>query len=172
MAEKWKPILEGYYAVSSHGRIMRLIPCVNSDTHPGKILKATIVQGYPVYSLILKGVRIQKRVHLWVAEAFIGPKPTGLTVNHKDGNKMNNHVENLEYITREANVRHAVENKLMARGEKQGSAKLKDSEAKEIFALLAQKVKGREIAKRYGVSEGIISRIKTGRNWQHMAGVA
>lgn len=50
--------------------------------------------------------------HHIVAEHFLGPRPKDLTVNHIDGKKLNNHPDNLEYITRAENIKHAIENGL------------------------------------------------------------
>ena len=60
-------------------------------------------------------VKINERTmprHLVIAEHFLGKKPEGYTVNHKDGNKLNNHIDNLEFITREENYQHALDNNL------------------------------------------------------------
>lgn len=54
------------------------------------------------------GVGGPKAIHRIVAECFLGDKPLGYTVNHKDGNKLNNNIENLEYITRKQNYEHAL----------------------------------------------------------------
>lgn len=56
--------------------------------------------------------RIIPFIHVLVAFVFIGPKRKGYIVNHKDGNKSNNHLNNLEYITFSANSKHAYDNKL------------------------------------------------------------
>ena len=46
--------------------------------------------------------------HVIIAKCFLGDKPVGFTVNHKDGNKMNNHISNLEYISSSDNYNHAI----------------------------------------------------------------
>ncbi len=61
-------------------------------------------QGYRMIRLIHR----TRKVHRLVAEAFIGPIASGLTVNHLDGNKANNDVENLEIVTRAENSQHAM----------------------------------------------------------------
>jgi len=81
--------------------------------HEGKLrlLKPrTHPSGY-LYAGLFKGVgsskqRLWRRVHRLVVESFIGPIPDGLEVNHKDLNKHNNNVSNLEIVTRRENIIH------------------------------------------------------------------
>lgn len=47
-----------------------------------------------------------RAVHVLIALAFIGPRPDGMEINHKDGIKVNNKPENLEYVTRSVNMKH------------------------------------------------------------------
>lgn len=71
-------------------------------------------------------------VHRLVAEKYL-PNPKNYSqVNHKDGNKENNSVENLEWISNFQNRMHAVENDLVVYGEKCPWAKLSEQEVKEI----------------------------------------
>lgn len=51
----------------------------------------------------------RKMIHKLVAEAFLGNKPPKHEINHKDGNKSNNHASNLEYVTHKENIRHALD---------------------------------------------------------------
>lgn len=113
--ETWMPVkdYEDSYMVSSFGRIKSLRRCVRNTsvsfrTVPEKILKLTsLYDGY--YGIALNRDSHPKyfKVHRLVAEAFI-PNPDNLpVVNHKDGNKKNNHVDNLEWVTVEKNNEHA-----------------------------------------------------------------
>lgn len=106
MSELWKDVtLKGYeiYKVSSKGNIKR----------EGRLLKkGTNKYGYYKVNLCVKNIRKSVVVHRLVALAFI-PNPNNYeTVNHKDGNKKNNNIENLEWVTSLENLRHAKENHL------------------------------------------------------------
>lgn len=68
--------------------------------------------GYRRYNLHVDNLSKKVFAHVLVAEAFIGPKPNRCEVNHKDGNKLNNHCSNLEYVTGKENVKHAYANGL------------------------------------------------------------
>lgn len=97
----WKIII-GFptYSVSDDGKVR------NNKT--GKILASyPDSNGYPSVGLCRDGKQIKMRVHRLVAEAFI-PNPLNLhDINHKDGNKFNNHKLNLEYCTRSYNMLHS-----------------------------------------------------------------
>ena len=103
MDEIWKdiPEYEGLYQVSNLGRVKSL-PKYNQYIE--KIMKFTTRSGY--HNLILRknGERKSKQVHRLVAEAFI-PKTEGKDiVNHKDFNRKNNNVNNLEWVTQKENI--------------------------------------------------------------------
>ena len=101
--EEWKQI-EGceHYEVSNMGNI--------KNTLSGEILKTPLnTWGYPSVTLCGPWGRKNKAVHRLVAEAFIPNIENLPEVNHKDGNKRNNTVENLEWCTAKENVRHSVD---------------------------------------------------------------
>lgn len=103
--ERWVVLGCQHYAVSSFGRVMRTVS--GTGTYPGKLLKARITTTGYVQFVLLN--RIHMLSHRLVAEAFIGPAPEGMHVNHLDGVKCNNHVSNLEYVTPMENIQHAME---------------------------------------------------------------
>ncbi len=106
MKEEWKPFGDGNYAVSNLGRVKRLTE--GRRTYPGRLMKLVKLKiGYYSVAPTVNGKNKTVLVHSLVAEAFIGPRPEGKEVNHKDGDKTNNCVENLEYVSHKQNVHHA-----------------------------------------------------------------
>lgn len=114
--EIWKDIpgYENYYQVSNYGRVKSL-PRTIIDKRgvlipvKGKVSYGTKGRvGYPVINLYKNNHNQPVNIHRLVAEAFI-ERPEHLTqVNHKDSNRANNHVDNLEWVTPKGNTQHAV----------------------------------------------------------------
>lgn len=123
--------------------------------------------GYPCCDLRDADGRTRKLlIHCAVAAAFIGPKPSGHQVNHRDGNKANNAAENLEYVTPAANVAHALRMGLNASGERCGAAKL----TAEIVAEIRRRRAGGEtykaIAATVGVAPSTVRFAAKGQSWR------
>jgi hypothetical protein len=167
--EEWRPVVgyEGWYSVSSLGRVRR--DKSGNGTRAGKTLKAPPdVRGYPLACFCQDGEQHYHRVHRLVAEAFLGPCPAGLQVNHKDGDKLNNHVSNLEYVTPSENTRHAIRLGLWTPvGEAHHLSKLSEADVREIRRLRG-KVTQQQLADRYGVSNSLISAIQLRQIWRHI----
>lgn len=165
--EVWRdvPGYEGRYLVGNRGRVYSLL----SD----KILTPKDDgDGYPQVALYKDGVRKDRRIHQLVAAAFLGPS-NGLVVNHKNGIKTDNRVSNLEYTTQSQNSSHAWKTGLIPAHVNQGTAnphaKLDEMKVKEIRYLLENtNMYQHEIAKHYGVSQNIISKINRGLLWSHV----
>ena len=114
MVEEWKECLDGWYEASNEGRVRRAKR--GNATYIGRIVKAGKHScGYVRISYSIKCKTRLALAHQLVAEAFLGPCPHGLQINHKDGVKTNNRVENLEYITGSQNMLHAWQNGLHSR---------------------------------------------------------
>ncbi len=118
MDEVWKKIENigvDYYEVSNLGRVRsldRIITYKDGLKVPyfGKILKLGNSVGYPNVAIGIAGNKKQIKVHRLVAEAFL-PKIEGKNyINHKDSNRKNNCVENLEWCTSQENFLHAMQN--------------------------------------------------------------
>ena len=115
MEEVWKDIdnFEGYQ-ISNFGRVRThnkiTFTKIHGERHwKDRILKPTISEKDKCSRIKLWKDGSVKcfLVHRLVADAFLGEKiATNLTVNHKDGNRLNNRLDNLEWITREENIRH------------------------------------------------------------------
>jgi hypothetical protein len=105
--EQWKDIkgLEGSYQVSNSGKVRSLDRNIIYKTGAisfmaGKILSTSIDRkGYAYVSIYLDKKHYSKSIHRLVASAFIPNTENKATVNHKDGNPLNNHVGNLEWAT-------------------------------------------------------------------------
>lgn len=175
--EVWKDILgyEGYYQISSLGRFRSLDRKVTYKNGTSVFYKGKITftkpnkKGYYRGCLNKDGTGISVFIHRLVAEAFI-PNPKNLpTVNHKNGVKTDNRVENLEWMTIEENNQHALRtglNRLI--GEKSASAKLTESDVRQIRGLLKTQLTQKEIGNLFGVKAWIIKEIKFGRAWSHV----
>lgn len=84
------------------------------STFSGIILKPHLNQkGYQRLTVTINGIKKSPTIHQLVALAFIPNPDNKPQVNHKDGNKLNNHVDNLEWVTNEENRLHALENGLI-----------------------------------------------------------
>jgi hypothetical protein len=112
--EEWKAIegYEGYYQISNLGKVKSLSRKREGNGKKGiikeRILKTTTnSDGYHCVKLYKNGIKTTYRVHRIVAETFINGIKGKDFVNHRDGNKSNNKVENLEWCTFSENIRHA-----------------------------------------------------------------
>lgn len=111
--EQWRNVV-GYellYEVSSLGKIRR-VEGGRANAKVGRILKNLTAKGVEYEYVHLFGYDLKsktKRIHVLVAEAFLGPRPLNYQVNHIDGNKRNNNYQNLEYLTPHEHMRHTIE---------------------------------------------------------------
>ena len=106
--EEWRVIpgliYSGFYEASSLGRI--------KDNVSGDITSGALGKYFKYYTYRIPHVRKTFFVHRMVALAFLGVCPPGIVVNHKDLNKLNNRISNLEYVTESRNAQHAKEHYL------------------------------------------------------------
>lgn len=93
-----------------------------------------------------------------------------LQVNHKDGNKTNNNLENLEWCTNQENRIHAVKLGLAAslKGETNPASKLTEEQVLDLIVDLLNNVPYSQITKKYGCSKSTVSAIKNKRNWTYL----
>ena len=118
----FKPsFLSNEYLVCDNGYIL---------SKRGKPLKpSTNHKGYQIVNLMINNKRVGIAVHTLVARAFCNGYKEGLTVNHKDGNKLNNDAKNLEWITNRDNTRHAI----IVLGKRKN--KSNNPNSKEVYAI-------------------------------------
>lgn len=174
MDEIWLPCRHcpGEVWVSNLGNVKteeRLTPAIRQgiasvQRRPPRKLKPWLAQnGYLHISIKVGPERKKYLVHRLVALTFLGEPELPLTVNHKDGNKLNNCVSNLEWTTLAENTKHQWANALVdLRGAKHPSAKLKDS---DIMTIRESREPVSQLALRFGVSTSTIYKVKQGRRW-------
>lgn len=174
LPENWRPIPdgEGSYEVSDHGRIRGLDRTVDRGGRPmrvrGRPIKTPLKSsGYPHFKLAHNGAITYPMVHRCVAAAFLPPAPGSHYVNHKDGDKTNNHVSNLEYVTASENAQHAVRERLASVGEAHTNAKLTEHQVRAIRAAQGTR-SAKDLAAEYGVAEMYIPLIWRRRRWKHV----
>ena len=108
-------------------------------------------------------------VHLLVMSTFVGAKPEGYVVDHIDGNRYNNALSNLEYVTQAENVRRSRKT-LQHRGQygtEIGTSKLTLEQARQVYALKGTGLTRRQVRDRLRlpVSESAISKVWSGKSW-------
>jgi hypothetical protein len=174
--ETWKPVsgYDGYYEVSSNGRVRSLDRIID---HPlvqvrhGKMLKQTPNhKGYMRVSLNKNGNKKQEFVHKLVAQSFIYNIKRNPQINHIDGNKLNNNVENLEWCTNKENCQHAA--KLKLRSPIKGSSHHNTVLSEEQVIDLKQKRKEGwsylRLMSFFNITKNNVASICTGRTWKHL----
>ncbi len=171
--------MEGIYMISNYGRIKALErtimrsngKCVHISTHFVRGSKDT--KGYLQLDANIDGQRILKFVHRLVAEAFVENPKHLEQVNHKDGNKTNNHAANLEWVSCLDNIHHAWENHLNKplQGEAHGNHKLTEEQARFIkrHYIKGDAVYGaKALAEKFNVTVTPIRLIAEGKAWKHI----
>jgi hypothetical protein len=134
----------------------------------GKFMKLQDKKGYLHVQLNENGKREYKSIHRLVAEAYIPNPDNKRTVNHKDSDKHNNNVDNLEWSTDGENIKHSYENGVRENQKKicaqngMTMRKFSESDIKEIYSKRKNKIKIQDIANSYSVHRETISRILRG----------
>lgn len=165
MKPMWQPVpeFEGIYSVSNLGQVRR--ERAGHGARVGRHLKQDTRNGYPYVNLHNGSGKYRRfYVHGLVASAFLGPRPPGHEVNHKDGVKANPQADNLEYVTSSGNKRHAATTGLSPAGERRHNAKLTQAAANEIRAL-AERMSQSELATKFGVHRSTIVDVLNRRTW-------
>jgi hypothetical protein len=173
---------KGVFSIDDEGRVWRHIILFGgnqSQKAKPKIIDPprraeTLKTLYPVISFHYDGAVQHVYAHRVVWEYHNKMLiPEGMQTNHKDGNKHNNHPSNLEVITHQENLDHAVRTGLIPRrfvkGEKHVYAKLKRKQVLEIRRLYSEGNHSQsELGRMYGVCRETISSITRHINWTHI----
>jgi len=194
--ETWVDVFNGFYEVSDRGNIRRAKPGIS--TFVGRpVTPMASGSGYKQVQLS-DGISSKKYyVHALVMLAFVGPRAKGIVINHKDLDKSNNSLDNLEYVTQKQNCAHS----FIAQGRKRGPRKPKSPPKgkqsgdthwskrmperiargakmphSKITAEMVASARSRvalgetqsSIAKEYGISVAQMSRIIRGTRWTYV----
>lgn len=164
------------YEINSHGVIRKI------SNKKVKYVKEN-KQGYLYTQFTIKKKIYTIKVHRLVAELFLDPPseslleeckakyPYVVCVNHKDGNKLNNHVENLEWCTHTYNTTHAWKNNLIPplKGSNNGRAKLTEDLVHEVCKEFEKGMQPKEASEVFGISIQQASKIRCGIAWKHIS---
>lgn len=149
------------YLATECGRIISLLS--------GRLLGgAPSKKGYYAMRFSTPTGRKPMYFHAIIAETFLGPRPSGSEVNHRDGDKLNNAVSNLEYISKGDNVRHAYRTGLNLSGVRCPWAKLTEDQVREVRAL-APTMRQCQIARHLNLKPAAVSNIIRGKKWRRIS---
>lgn len=176
MTEIWR-MIDGYdemYEVSNWGKVRSWHNNKHGRGEEPRTLKPKMHNGcYPIVDLYKNRQRERFFVHGLVLTAFVSSRPSGLECCHGDGNPAHNHLSNLRWDTRSANMQDAITHGTWTppdlRGEANGRAKLTKSQVIEIRrAYTAGGVLQRELGALFGVGRSTIGDIIRREKWTHV----
>jgi hypothetical protein len=132
--------------------------------------------GYVSVPLSRLGKQKVRLLHRVVWEAFNGPIPHKIEINHINGIKIDNKLKNLEPVTRQENMKHGFRELGFSRNRTKGAihpkAKLWEEDVKKILELRAAGIRRHAVAGQFNVSDVAIRLIEKGDNWRHLTGLA
>lgn len=173
--EIWKDIrdYEGFYKASPSGSILSLHKNYfgkNASRKTNKTLSQHIDKnGYVSVVLVKNKIKKTQKLHRLIAMTFIDNPKNKPCVNHINGIKTDNRVENLEWVSYSENELHAIatglKNHDKIRGENSCNAILNKEKATEIKKMIENGVRSSDIARMFKVSPQLICDIKKGRRW-------
>lgn len=150
--------LNPLYLVYEDGRIF--------SVKLNRFLRGTNHQGYTRYGIFIEGKRKGTLGHRIVAITFL-PNPENLAeVNHIDGNRANNNLSNLEWVSREGNQQHAFRTGLNSnKGSKNGRAEMDETTSRQMYLELLSGKTILAVSKEFGYSKSSLSKLKAKVTW-------
>ena len=165
--ENWKDIkgYEGYYQVSNEGRVRSLKRTISNNGGAQELegkTKSTRIKnsGYEITDLYKNGERKTFMIHRLVADAFIPNHDNKSQVNHIDGNKLNNRVDNLEWVCQSENVIHSYECIREDKSNINAVSAMNKANSKKVMCLNDGSIynSASEAAKQVGISSSLLMR--------------
>lgn len=153
------------YLVTEDGKVL--------SKKTGRCLKGEVSnRGYLRVTLSLNGAYKKFSVHRLVAEAYLPNPENKPQVNHKDSDRLNNHVDNLEWCTSSENNKHAYAegNNEPLRGSKANGAVLKEEQVLDIYHKMLKGVSLKQIHEETGIDKSTLGHIKRRSTWEHLTG--
>jgi hypothetical protein len=152
--EEWRQVDDLPYEVSSEGRVRRgrrvLRPRVHSN-------------GYLRVCLSVNGKHSDKYIHRLVANAFLGAADAGMHADHINGDRADNRLSNLRWLTPSANRSL----RCLALGSQNGSSKYSEQLIRSIKSRFGKGVTDRLIADEFGVNRRFVNAVRNKRIWRH-----
>lgn len=175
--EIWKDIVgyEGLYQISNFGRIKSVERVVIKKNDRKNYVKETVLRfgintsGYYIVSLYKNAKPKTHRVHRIFATEFLPNYENKPNINHIDGDKLNNNLHNLEWVTQKENIQKAFETGLVNNtGVNNGQCVLNENKVLKIKKLLSAGETQSSIAKKYNVTRSCILKINLNKTWKHV----
>jgi hypothetical protein len=165
LSSSFKPI-PGYgerYFISNRGEVY-------SKTNGGRLLKGGVDHaGYKQVTLFYQGKYKFRKVHQLVLEVFYKPRPFGLVAAHLDGQKTNNCINNLDWVSYKENEAHKLIHGTRAKGERHGKALLTKKDVlfiRENYKFRCKVFGALPLARMYGVNPVTITLVTKRRTWR------
>lgn len=157
MIEIWREYRECGYKFSSLGRVKSPKGILLKGMNNGK--------GYLMVDIRYSEKRKYLAIHSAIAELFLGKRPSHThQINHKDGDKRNNSIGNLEYVSPSENVRHS---HILGKAKK----KLSPKEVLDLVKMSKDGFLKEEIASKFNIDKSWVSSILSGKSWSYLTGI-
>lgn len=143
--------------VSNYGNVRRIFKS-GTSYYKGSVNH----DGYLRIKLSINGKTFNKFAHVLVAETFLDNPNNYSQINHINGDKLDNHVDNLEWCSASHNMQHAYDNKLKRTDKRHSRAKLTESEVLDIYNSELSVLK---LVEKYSIDRTVVFKIRNGKSW-------